>query len=221
MSWSAGGEAAFGRSETEMLGRSADVIFTPEDRAAGQPEREVGAASRAGCGNDERWHQRADGTRVFMNGAMRPLPLDAEGRAQGFIKFARDETEQRRADQDLRESEAHFRNMADHTPVMMWLTDPTGSCTYLNRRWHEFTDQTPQEAEGFGWLDATHPDDKERASEVFLAANAAREPSRLEYRLRRADGSPKDRFSSKVAVRIAALTGREIGVTGADRYPGP
>jgi PAS domain S-box-containing protein len=79
--------------------------------------------------------------------------------------------------------------MADHAPVMMWVTDPEGHCTYLNRFWYEFTGQTPAEAEGYGWLDATHPEDKERAGAVFLAANAAREPFRLEYRLRRADGA--------------------------------
>jgi len=97
--------------------------------------------------------------------------------------------ERARAEAKLRESEARFRNMADHAPVMMWVTDATGYCTYLSRGWYEFTGQTPAEAEGFGWLDATHPDDKAEAERVFTEANAARAPIRLEYRLRRADGS--------------------------------
>ncbi|WP_299823154.1 PAS domain S-box protein [uncultured Jannaschia sp.] len=89
----------------------------------------------------------------------------------------------------LRESEARFRNMADHAPVITWVTEPDGRCTYLNRRWYEFTGQTEAEAEGFGWLDATHPDDKAEAERIFLEANARAEPFRLEYRLRRADGT--------------------------------
>jgi PAS domain S-box-containing protein len=89
---------------------------------------------------------------------------------------------------DLRESEARFRNMADNTPMMMWVTDPSGLCTYLNRRWYEFTGQSVDEAEGFGWLDATHPDDKARTEDAFVTANAARAPFQVEYRLRRADG---------------------------------
>jgi PAS domain S-box-containing protein len=88
----------------------------------------------------------------------------------------------------MRESEAHFRNMADHAPVMMWVTDAKGFCTYLNRRWYEFTGQSPEEAEGFGWLEATHPDDKARSEAIFLQANAAQESFRIEYRLRRHDG---------------------------------
>src|SRR5690606_17134408 len=67
----------------------------------------------------------------------------------------------------LRESEARFRNMADHSPVIMWVTDQSGECTYLNRLWYEATGQTPEVALGYGWLDATHPDDRARAEEAF------------------------------------------------------
>ncbi len=96
--------------------------------------------------------------------------------------------ELRRSAAALRESESRFRDMADHAPVMIWVADPSGACTYLNRRWYEFTGQTRAEAEGFGWLDATHPDDRARAEETFVSANAARAPFRVEYRLRHADG---------------------------------
>ncbi len=88
----------------------------------------------------------------------------------------------------LRESEARFRNMADHAPVMMWVTDPEGRCTYLNRGWYDFTGQTPAEGLDYGWLEATHPDDKFSAGETFHQANARQEAFRIEYRLRGADG---------------------------------
>ncbi|MGE0723645.1 MAG: response regulator [Alphaproteobacteria bacterium] len=94
----------------------------------------------------------------------------------------------RDATRELRESEARFRNMADNAPVMMWVTDAAGRCTYLNRLWHEFTGQGREEGLGFGWLDATHPEDRAEAERIFLAANAARTAFRAEYRLRRADG---------------------------------
>lgn len=96
--------------------------------------------------------------------------------------------ERARAEAAVRESEARFRQMADHAPVMMWVTDLTGYCTYLNRLWYEFTGQTECEAQGFGWLDATHPDDRGLAAKAFNDANAAQAPFRMEYRLRRADG---------------------------------
>jgi PAS domain S-box-containing protein len=95
----------------------------------------------------------------------------------------------REATRDLRESEARFRNMADHAPVMMWMTDPAGALTYLNRGWSEFTGQTAEAALGFGAWEALHPADRERSERIFFAANSAREAFRIEYQLRRADGA--------------------------------
>ena len=115
--------------------------------------------------------------------------LDDEGRPVGTVIEARGIAEEKARDDALRESEERFRNMADHAPVMMWVTDETGHCTYLNRVWYEFTGQTEQEALGLGWLEATHPDDKDEAERVFLEATARGIAFRIEYRLRRADGA--------------------------------
>lgn len=92
-------------------------------------------------------------------------------------------------DAEAVDSETRFQNMADFAPVMLWVTDADGACTYLNQRWYEFTGQTPTDAGGLGWLAATHPDDRPRTARIFMKANAARTPFRLEYRLRHADGS--------------------------------
>ncbi len=116
------------------------------------------------------------------------MPRIEAGHAVGFYVLVNDISEAKRAEAALRESEERFRNMADHAPVMMWVTDPSGYCTYLNQAWYDFTGQTRQEAEGYGWLDATHPDHKAEAERVFLEANAAQGSFRVEYRLRRADG---------------------------------
>ncbi|HYF56430.1 MAG TPA: PAS domain S-box protein, partial [Salinarimonas sp.] len=112
----------------------------------------------------------------------------------------------------LRESEARFRNMADHAPVMMWVTDPSGACTYLNRRWYEFTGQAEAEALGLGWTTATHPDDQALAEETFLAANTARAPFRVEYRLRRADGTY--RWALDAAMPRYGADGEFLGFIG-------
>jgi len=114
---------------------------------------------------------------------------DAQGAIIKWYGSTEDVHERKLAEAAVAESEARFRNVADHAPVMMWVTEPDGRCTYLNRGWYEFTGQTPAEAEGFGWLDATHPDDKADAERAFHEANAARAPFRVEYRLRRKDGT--------------------------------
>jgi PAS domain S-box-containing protein len=106
-------------------------------------------------------------------------------RVNGNLEMAR---LRRDATRDLRESEARFRNMAEHAPVMMWVTDPSGSLTYLNRLWYEFTNQAHEEALGFGAWNVLHPDDRAHSQRLFFDANAAHEPFRIEFRLRRSDG---------------------------------
>lgn len=211
-SWSRGATEVFGYSAEEMIGKSGDLIFTPEDRAARQPEKEIEAARQTGCANDERWHLRKDGSRVFMNGAVHPLPNDASGRERGFIKVARDETEQRTADQAIADSELRFRNMADGAPVMMWVTDPTGYCAYLNRRWYEFTGREDGSGEAYGWLDAVHPEDRAKAEEAFTNANAEQRDYWVEFRLRRADGVY--RWTLDAAAANFDRDGRYLGYVG-------
>ena len=107
----------------------------------------------------------------------------------GVSIVAEEVTERRAAERALAESEARFREMADNAPVMVWVTDPTGSCTFLSRSWYEFTGQTPETGLGLGWLEATHPEDRDQAQGIFLAATARQEAFRIEYRLRRTDGA--------------------------------
>lgn len=54
---------------------------------------------------------------------------------------------------------------------MFWETEADGSCIYLSREWYEFTGQTPETGLGLGWLDATHPDDRDEAASIFADAN--------------------------------------------------
>lgn len=109
----------------------------------------------------------------------------------------------RESEQAVRESEARFRHMADHAPVMVWITEPDGVCSYLSKSWYEFTGQVPETGLEFGWLDALHEDDRVRVRDAFLKADARREAFRLEYRLRRSDGRYRWVLAA-AAPRIAA-----------------
>jgi PAS domain S-box-containing protein len=100
-SWNTGSQQLLGWSEAEIIGSTADVIFTPEDRAAGVPHQERIQAATAGRASDDRWQQRKDGERFWASGLMMPLE-DVE---QGFVKILRDRTEKHLADERLRQSE--------------------------------------------------------------------------------------------------------------------
>ncbi len=95
-SWNSGAEQILGYAETEILGRSSDLIFIPEDRAAGGPRQEARQALAEGRAGDERWHQRKDGSRFWASGAMMAMHAST-GEAVGFVKILRDETTVREA----------------------------------------------------------------------------------------------------------------------------
>ena len=91
--WNPGAEKIFGWTAAEMIGQSGDRIFTPEDRATRQPQLEQETALREGCAEDERWHQRADGSRFWGSGVMMLLHHDGGDQPHGFLKILRDLTQ--------------------------------------------------------------------------------------------------------------------------------
>src|SRR5947199_8190340 len=70
LTWNTGAERVTGHREAEIVGRSSFIIFTPEDRLAGAPERELQTALTDGRAGDDRWHLRKDGTRFWASGVL-------------------------------------------------------------------------------------------------------------------------------------------------------
>lgn len=130
-SWNVGAERVLGWTEAEMLGRSADVIFTEADRAAGIPEAEMGAALRHGRGTDERWHRKKDGSRFWANGEIMPL-TDEGGKPEGFIKILRDRTEQRDAAARNQADAAFMRSVLGSSADCIKVLDLDARLTFMN-----------------------------------------------------------------------------------------
>jgi len=87
-----------------------------------------------------------------------------------------------------RNGEDRFRFLMDSAPVMVRMTGGDGLCQYFNRAWLEFRGRTAEQEQGNGWAEGLHPDDHDLCMETYLKSFSARQPYRLEYRLRRRDG---------------------------------
>lgn len=87
-SWNPGVQRFLGYVETEFVGKSVSEIFSPEDRVARVPEKEMESARSTGRASDVRWHLRNDQSRVFVEGVFIAIK-DEVGEIVGFAKIAR------------------------------------------------------------------------------------------------------------------------------------
>jgi len=98
ISWNKGAQRVLGYEESQIVGRSANLLFTPEDLAAGVPKTEMETAASAGRAAGNRWHIRKDGARVFINGVTLAL-RDNDGKLSGFARVMRDVTQRVKTEQ--------------------------------------------------------------------------------------------------------------------------
>ena len=97
--WNAGAERLKGYRASEIIGRHFSIFYTPEDRAAGRPERSLERALAEGRYEDEDWRVRKDGSLFCADIVITPL-FDESGEHKGYAKVTRDLTEQRRAEEE-------------------------------------------------------------------------------------------------------------------------
>src|SRR3984957_5602693 len=90
---------------------------------------------------------------------------------------------------ESRESEVQLRRILDTIPTLAWCNLPNGSNEFLNKRWHDYTGLSPEEAHGWGWKAAIHPEDLPMLMQKWEALRDADKPGECEVRLRRFDGA--------------------------------
>ncbi len=99
-----------------------------------------------------------------------------------YARHATDLIERLGIEEDLRRSEARFRQLADAMPQLVWAARADGHIDYYNRRWHEFTGSTDVEGSE-GWPAIIHPGDMPAASERWGESLRSGIPFETEIRL--------------------------------------
>ncbi|MEJ5209851.1 MAG: EAL domain-containing protein [Burkholderiales bacterium] len=184
-------EALTGWRQDEARGRLLAQVFVIENALTGLAQespvdRVLAEGTVVGLANHTVLVAR-DGSRRHIADSAAPI-RGPDGRVEGVVLVFRDVTEEYRLRRQLADSEKHFRTLADAGQALIWTSGPDKLCDYFNRVWLEFTGRTLEQELGAGWTEGVHPEDLPRVLETYERAFDAREPFRMEYRLRHHSG---------------------------------
>ena len=159
----------------------------PEDREAASRAFWDGIRSGQGFAFETRSLRARDKTyRWHLNQAV--ALRDAEGNVVKFVGTSTDIDDQTRTEEALRASEGKLRRVIDTIPTLSWCNMADGPNEFLSRSWHEYTGLSPEEAHGWGWSTAFHPDDLPPLMTRWQELLVSGETGEIEARIRRHDG---------------------------------
>ena len=177
--------SAYGYPREELLAMSLAELRPAALGAA--VRRQLDLAKARGGLVFETWHRRKDRTEFPVEVSARAFEVDGETFVQEII---RDITERKRAEQELRDSEARYRNLFEHTAVGMAHVSIEGRLLQVNQRLADKLGYTREELEQLTVEQVSVPEDLPRESALIEAMTAGRQDSgSMEKRYRRKDGS--------------------------------
>ena len=143
---------------------------------------------------------------------------DSDGEITGVVLIATDITESRNSGEALRRTEERYRSLVQAGAQVVWVTTPTGKIAEDSPEWRSITGQTADEYLGSGWLDAIHPEDRERVEHEWLDCVDTGKVFEGRYRVRTKSGSYRHYDVRAVPIerdgKIVEWVGASSDVTG-------
>lgn len=115
--------------------------------------------------------------------------LEADETRSGVTLIAYEVTEMVLARKKVEESESRFQAAVAAVKGVLWTTNSKGEVDGVLQSWGELSGQRLEEYQGFGWLNAIHPDDTIPTKDAWDHAINTQEPYVIEHRIRLKDGS--------------------------------
>ncbi|WP_445175881.1 PAS domain S-box protein [Microcoleus sp.] len=183
--WNQGAEKLYGWTKAEVVGQ---YIHTFLETIFPRPlETVLAEFFQHGSWEGELHHTTRDRRHIIV-GSRWTLQRDGEGKPCAQLEINNDISDRKQAEDAIKQSEERYRSLIVATSQIAWTADPEGRSPDLPS-WRAYTGQTEAEVVGLGWLDAIHPDDRERTNQAWMEAVQTKSLYDIEYRIRGADGN--------------------------------
>jgi PAS domain S-box-containing protein len=183
--WNQGAEKLYGWTKAEVVGQ---YIHTFLETVFPTPlETVLAEFFEQGSWEGELHHTTRDRRHIIV-GSRWTLQRDGEGKPCAQLEINNDISDRKQAEDAIKQSEERYRSLIAATSQMVWTADAEGRSPDLPS-WRAYTGQTEAQMVGLGWLDAIHPDDRERTNQVWMEAVQTRSLLEIEYQIRGADGN--------------------------------
>lgn len=121
--------------------------------------------------------------KLYYNFSYKPL-FNQKGDIYAILNVATDVTEMVETKKQLKQNEERYRNLADSLPIIVWTADKDGKTDYYNQKWYDYTGFEGVESREDVTKKLLHPNDYDRALEVWRASNQNKVPYEIEYQFR-------------------------------------
>ncbi len=176
-----------GYTRKELIGKSSEIIYSSTEEFINAGKEKYRQIEEKGTGSIETKIKCKDGK--ILNVILSSAPLDKNDLSKGITFIVLDITERKQSEDALKESQRLFQTLSQVSPVGIFRTNTDGYTTYVNPKWLELSGLTFEDALGFGWLKAVHPDDREQLAGSWKSDVSSQLSSIAEYRFLRPDGS--------------------------------
>ncbi|MEG4346825.1 PAS domain S-box protein [Microcoleus sp. A003_D6] len=175
-----------GQTEAEVVGSGWLEAIHPGDRER-TAQAWMEAAQTRSLYDIQYRIRAADGNYRYFQARGVPI-LNEDGSVREWVGVCSDIHDRKQAEDAIKQSEERYRSLITAISQIVWIADAEGRCPDLPT-WRAYTGQTEAEVLGSGWLEAIHPDDRERTAQVWMEAVQTKSLCDVEYRLRGADGN--------------------------------
>ena len=194
--WNKGAEAVYEYCEEEIIGKDIDMLYLNRNKSHFKPD--LDGILKFGEYNGEWEGKRKDGSKVYVD-VRETIMYDVNGKIIGIIGVSKDISERKKAEKQIKRSEAYYRTIFENTGTATIIIEEDTTISLVNAEFEKLYGYSKEEIEGKkSWREFVAPDCKDRIEKYHNLRRIDPKLAPRNYELKFIDryGNIKDIFTT-------------------------